>query len=442
MTTFTDLPDSAPDHDQRPAGAHDGCGCGQAPERANPWRRGFTRRRVLQGGTALVAALGVQQVTTRFAFSAPGTAASKEDTLVVVSLRGGMDGLNVFVPAFEPDYYKFRPNIAIPQAALLPLDGRFGMHPALKSLQPFWKSGQLAVVHAVGTPDKTLSHFEAMDTVERGVANGGSDGWLNRVLQARADKGVFSAVQIGSALPTSLTGEAPALAMNGIDSFGLGGLDYIRAQTTTALRKLYANYSHPMAKQADDTLLALDTTTRLQKTQYQAAAQYPDGYFANALREIARLIKANVGLTIATVDVGGWDTHTGEGALQGDLANLLTGLGDGLAAFLTDLGSKIADVTVGIVSEFGRTLHGNANNGTDHGRGQAMIVAGGGVNGGKVYGKWPGLIAQDGYDNSLTGTTDYRSVFGEVLQKRCAVANLPKVFPDHKVVPLGVVKPR
>src|SRR2546430_5599524 len=136
MTIFTDLPDSAPPHDQRPRGAHDGCTCGEGPERADPWRKGFTRRRILQGGTALVAALGVQQVTTRFAFSAPAAGASKEDTLVVVSLRGGMDGLNVFVPAFEADYYKFRPNIAIPQAALLPLDGRFGMHPALKSLQP------------------------------------------------------------------------------------------------------------------------------------------------------------------------------------------------------------------------------------------------------------------------------------------------------------------
>jgi uncharacterized protein (DUF1501 family) len=441
MTSLRDLPDGALQHEARPDGAHHGCDCGQAAAAADPWRKGFTRRRMMQGGAALVAAFGAQQVTTRFAYGAPGTAGNT-DVLLLVSLRGGWDSLNAFVPAFEPNYYKFRPNIAIPQDALLPLDGRFGMHPALTDLMPFWKRGQLAVVQAVSTPDQTLSHFEAMDTVERGTASGSSDGWLNRVLQARADKGVFSAVQIGSAVPTSLSGPAPALAMDSIDSFGLGGLDYVRAESTRALRKLYANYSHPMARQATDTLRALDTTIRLQRTQYAAAADYPDGYFANSLREVARLIKAGIGLTIATLDVGGWDTHTGEGGVQGDFANNLTGLGSALAAFLTDLGPAVSGVTVAVVSEFGRTLHGNDNNGTDHGRGQAMMLLGGGLNGGRVYARWPGLSGRDGYDNSLMGTVDYRSVLGEILQKRCAVGNLAKVFPDHRVTPVGAVKPR
>lgn len=441
MTTFRELPDDVLPHEIRPADAHDGCDCGTAPDRRDPWRKGFTRRRMLQGSAALVAAFGTQQVTTKFAFSAPAAAAA-EDVLLVVSLRGGMDGLNVIVPAFEPNYYKFRPNIAIPQGALLPLSNGFGMHPGLKSLQPFWASKQFAVVHAVSTPDKTLSHFEAMDTVERGTGNGTGDGWLNRVLQARADKGVFSAVQIGSSLPTSLTGPAPALAMDGIDSFGLGGLDYIRMESTRALRKLYAGYNHPMTTQVNDTLSALDTTTRLQKTEYKAAATYPGGYFADSLKEVARLVKANVGLTIATLDVGGWDMHTGEGGLNGDLNNNLTGLGDALAAFLADLGTGVARVNVAVVTEFGRTLHSNDNNGTDHGRGQAMLVLGGGINGGKVYAKWPGLDARDGYDNSLMGTTDYRSVMGEILTRRSGVKSLAKVFPDLTPTAIGVAKPR
>ena len=441
MTNLRELPDDVVTHDSRPVGMHDRCDCGTAPERSDPWRGGFTRRRMLQGGAALVAAFGAQQVTTRYAFSAPAAGATK-DVLILVSLRGGWDSMNAFVPAFEANYYKFRPNVAIPQGALTPLSNGFGMHPALAPLRPFWQRKQMAVVQAVSTPDKTLSHFEAMDTVERGVGNGQGDGWLNRVLQARADKGVFSAVQIGSSLPTSLSGPAPALAMDGIDSFGLGGLDYIRAESTRALRTMYAGYAHPMAGQVHDTLAALDTTTRLQKTEYTSAVDYPGGYFADRLKEVARLIKANIGLSIATLDVGGWDTHSGQGGVNGDFADNLAGLSGGLAAFLTDIGPKIADVSVAVISEFGRTLHGNDNNGTDHGRGQAMLLLGGGLNGGRVYAKWPGLNPRDGYDNSLMGTTDYRSVLGELLTRRAGVTSLARVFPDLEPTTVGAIKPR
>lgn len=438
-----DLPAAAPPHPARPAGAHDGCDCGRGAARPDRWQAGFTRRRLLQGGAALVAALGEQQVTTRLAFAAPAgqAAAPAVDVLVVVSLRGGWDALNAVVPAFDPAYYRVRPNIAIPQRALLPLDGRFGLHPALADLRPFWADGRLAVVHAVGTPDQTLSHFEAMDTVERGTATGAADGWLNRVLQVRADTGVFSAVQVGTALPTSLTGPAPALAVDGIDSFGLGGLDYIRTESTRALRALYADYRHPMTRQVTDTLRAMATTDRLRAKGYTPAAAYPDGYFGTALREVARLVKAGVGLTVATLDVGGWDTHTGQGGVSGGLADSLAGLGAGLAAFLTDLGPRADNVVLAVISEFGRTLHSNDNAGTDHGRGQAMLLLGGGVRGGRVYGRWPGLDPHDGYDNCLPGTTDYRSVLAEVLRDRCGVGNLAAVFPDHRPTPVGTVRP-
>jgi uncharacterized protein (DUF1501 family) len=198
-----------------------------------------------------------------------------------------------------------------------------------------------------------------------------------------------------------------------------------------------------MARQAADTLRALDVTARLQKTEYAPATEYPGGYFANALKEAARLIKANIGLSIATLDLGGWDMHSGLGRVDGgDMKGHLDDLNGAITAFLTDLGTKIADITLVTLTEFGRTVHENNNVGTDHGRGFAMLVAGGGVNGGKVYTKWPGLSPRDGYDNSLAATTDYRSVIGEILSRRADVGNLAKVFPDHKVTPLGVVKAR
>jgi uncharacterized protein (DUF1501 family) len=434
---------STPRHDQRPEGMHAGCDCGHEEEAPDPWRRGFTRRRVLQGSTAMVAALGVQTVSTRYAFSA---AAKKldADTVVVVSLRGGWDGLNVVVPTFENRYYEQRPSIAVPKAAALALDRGFGLHPSMAGLYKLYGAGKLAPVVAVGTPDMTLSHFEAMDTLERGTATSGvPSGWLNRVLQVRGDQGVFSAVQMGSSLPLSLAGDAPALTMSGIQSFGLQGYDDVKARAHTAFDALYKGMKHPLATQVHDTVAALNKIGKIAPTPDAVAKTYPGGGFGDALKDIARLVKADLGLSVATLDVGGWDMHTNEGGVDGQLSDLLKSVDQGLSAFVADLGPKFAGVTVLLISEFGRTLRQNGATGTDHGHGQPMLVLGGGIKGGKVYGAWPGLDDKVLFSNgSVAGRTDYRDVIADVFNKRARVGSFSKIFPDYKPKNVGLATPR
>jgi uncharacterized protein (DUF1501 family) len=442
------LPATTPGHDQRPAGMHAGCDCGGDPVvdlgDDDPWRRGFTRRRMVQGSAAMVAALGVQTVSTRYAFAAAPKAADA-DTVVVISLRGGWDSLNIVVPTFEDRYYQQRPNIAVPKAAALALDRGFGLHPALAGLHKLYGAGKLAPVVAVGTPDTTLSHFEAMDTLERGTARSGTpSGWLNRVLQARGDEGVFSAVQMGSSLPLSLAGDAPALTMSGVQSFGLMGFDDVKAKAATAFASLYKGMKHPLATQVQDTVAAIGKIGKIAPTPDAVAKTYPGGGFGDALKDVARLVKAKLGMTVATIDVGGWDMHTNEGRIDGgDMLNHLKEIDQGLSAFVADLGAAFAGVTVVLISEFGRTLRENGAVGTDHGHGQAMLVLGGGIKGGNVYGAWPGLTDKALYTNgSVAGRTDYRDVLGEVLAKRARVSSFTKIFPDHKPKPLGLATAR
>jgi uncharacterized protein (DUF1501 family) len=440
-----DLPSTAPRHDERPVGLHAGCDCGSEPEQIDPWRKGFTRRRVMQGSTAMVAALGLQTVTSRYAFSA--TKALNTDTIVVINLRGGWDSLSIVVPTFEDSYYKLRPNVAIPKAAALPLAGGFGLHPALPNIHKLYKAGQFAPVVATGTPDKTLSHFEAMDTLERGTGTGlNSSGWMNRVLQARSQTGVFSAVQFGSQLPLALSGEAPALALGNVESFGLAGYDDVSAKAASAFAGLYKSLKHPMTAQVTDTLDAISSVAKLREKEYVPAngAKYPDGGLGGTLKDAARLMKGKVGLTMAAIDVGGWDMHTNEGRVDGgDLRNHMEELDNSLNAFVTDLGPAFGNVTVVLVSEFGRTVRENGTVGTDHGHGQAMWVLGGSINGGKVYGKWPTLAEDKLFLNgSLAATTDYRDVLGDVLSKRGGVGSFKAVFPDYTPKPLGISKAR
>ena len=440
------LPAGTPGHDERPAGMHAGCDCGGDAEPTDPWRRGFTRRRVVQGTSAMVAALGVQTVSTRYAFAAPTAAKALDaDTVVVISLRGGWDSLNIVVPTFEDRYYQQRPNIAVPKAAALPLERGFGLHPALAGLHKLYGAGKMAPVVAVGTPDTTLSHFEAMDILERGTGRAGSpSGWLNRVLDARADQGVFSAVQMGSSLPLSLAGDAPALTMSGVQSFGLAGYDDVKAKAATAFAALYKGMKHPLADQVRDTVAAISKIGSIKPTPEAVAKTYPGGGFGDALKDVSRLIKANLGMTIATIDVGGWDMHTNEGRVDGgDMTNHLKELDQGLTAFLADLGAAAKNVSVVLISEFGRTLRENGSQGTDHGHGQAMLVLGDGIMGGKVHGAWPGLGDKELYNNgSVAGRTDYRDVLGDLLVKRAKVGSLAKVFPDYKPKAIGLADAR
>ncbi len=434
---------SSPSAPPRAQEQHVGCEC--STESPDPWKKGFTRRRVMQGSAALVAALGLQTVTTRLAFSADPQA--NTDTIITINLRGGWDSLNVVIPTFESVYYSSRPNIAIPKEAALPMDRGFGLHPGLKQMHDLYKSGKFSPVVGVVTPDTTLSHFEAMDTLERGYSSGSNgSGWMNRVLGERQTTSVFSGVQFGAQLPLALTGDAGSIAIQHLEEFGLAGYDELSTKAAAAFSTLYSRVKHPMVATVEETLGAVRKIADLRTSKYEpsATANYPEGGLGDSLRDTARLIKNNFGLALAAIDVGGWDMHTNEGNVGGgDMRNHMDELDAGLGAFVRDLGPQFDNVTIVLISEFGRTVAENGTNGTDHGHGQSMLVLGGQLNGGKVYGDWPGLAAAKlSVNQSVGGTVDYRDVLGDILARRGGIGSFTNVFPDHRPEFLGIAKQR
>lgn len=401
------------------------------------WSHGFTRRRFLAGaGMVAAAALGTQLVTTRYAYAVPGTSDGR--VLVVVFLRGGFDGLAAVVPAGDPDYPTARPAIGVPDSVLLPLDRRFGLHPALGPLHRYWTSRQLAFVHAVGGPNITRSHFQAQDQVERGVdAADARTGWLERALAQSGPGTTFRATSEGIRVPFSLAGTPGVVSLRGVDSVSL----YRQSdRLLTALRELYTGLDLLSAEQVPVALQLLEEATALQQTDYKPGASYPEGYFGDALSDVARLIKSGTGLRVATVDVGGWDLHTNAGpAAAGSMTEQLTDLGASLAAFAEDLGTLLGQVMVVTMSEFGRRVAENGSGGTDHGHGNAMMLLGGAVAGGAVYGDWPGLGTAALVDGDLPGVNDYRDVLFEVSNAQLGLGSVTDVFPGHSYAPLGLV---
>ncbi|HEY3340924.1 MAG TPA: DUF1501 domain-containing protein [Anaerolineae bacterium] len=382
----------------------------------------------------------------RLAF-APQAQAARGDVLVCIFQRGGMDGLNVVVPVGDSNYYTLRPTIGIAEPkpgdvkTAIDLDGYFALHPALALLKPLYDSKALAIVHACGSPDPTHSHFDAMDFMERGTpgAKALTTGWLARHL-ASLNNGNLSplrAVGIGTMVQESLRGEVPAVALRSISDFHLRG----RANEITTLQKTLATlYAAPQPispalqtaahEIADiERLLAKVNITTYKPTQ---SASYPQSDFGRGLMQVAQLIKADVGLEVACLDVGGWDTHSNEGGSEGTLARLLTDLGGVLAAFYTDLGDQARRTTIVTMSEFGRRAAENGSSGTDHGHANAMFVMGGNVNGGKVYADWPTLapdrLSEPG---DLALTTDYRDILAEIISKRLGNSRLDQVFPNY-----------
>lgn len=404
------------------------------------WSAGFTRRRFLAGaGAVAAAALGSQLVTTRYSYALPIPGGTP--TLVVIFLRGGFDGLSAVVPGSDPDYAAARPTMGIPAGSLLALERGFGLHPACAPLYPLWTNGQLAIVHAVGSPNSSRSHFTAQEIVERGVEGPSTQtGWLERALDLAGPGTTFRAVSEGAMLPSSLAGTSGALTMRGVDSLFLrGGTDRVR----NALRGLYTGLEHPAVDQVDLTLRTLTDAAALQDPDYHPGngAVYPQGEFGAAISDVARLVKANVGLRVATIDVGGWDIHTYAGTVDsGDMTAHLTELAAALAAFATDVGTRLADVTVVTMSEFGRRVAQNGSGGTDHGHGNAMFLLGGRVAGGQIHGTWPGLAPAALIDGDLAGPNDYRDVLGEVTQHQLGLGSLTAVFPGHSFAPIGVMR--
>ncbi|MCB0898701.1 MAG: DUF1501 domain-containing protein [Actinobacteria bacterium] len=369
----------------------------------------------------------------------------KGDTLVVLSLRGGFDGLSAVAPVGDPYYADLRPTIAVPVAAALPLDTTFGLHPAMSALKEQWDLGRVAAVNATGLPNPNRSHFSAMDEVERAAPGSGiRTGWLDRMLSLHDPSGPFGAVQLGStSMPMAFAGPRDELGMDRLADFVLDGAsqEADRARWSSALTLLHDRAGGALKTSAQVTLAALETASEL--ADYDPVVPYPDSDLGRTLQDVAQLIKADVGARVITLDEGDWDMHADLGRVEGGwMADKLTDLSGSLAAFLEDLGPAREQVTLITISEFGRRAQENESAGVDHGWGNVMFVAGGNVNPG-LHGQWPGLSPGNLDDGDLRATTDYRAVFADVLANRCGAddAAVGAVFPGWSGDTLGVTAP-
>jgi uncharacterized protein (DUF1501 family) len=422
----------------------------------------ITRRVFVKGGAMALLAMGRPPAFLTRSLLAE-TLRARSRTIVAIFQRGAVDGLNMVVPFGDPAYYQHRRVIAIPapsstRGSAVDLDGFFGLHPALQPLHEIWTRGEMAVVHAVGSPDPTRSHFDAQDFMESGTpgVKETRDGWLNRVLRATAcgDCGgrtlaggaahaaqhaagqagladSFRGVAVTPALPRSLQGSVPTLAIPDLQRFGVTD-----PSLESTFEKMYRTPEGDMVAAAGRE--AFDAVAKLRDlaARYQPlpGVRYPNAELGSALRQIAQMIKADVGLEIAFAESGGWDTHSNQGAGSGQLATRFTELAIGIRALYDDLGDLAEDVVIITMSEFGRTVAENGSGGTDHGHANCMLVIGGAVRGGRVYGEWPGLEPEQLHERrDLALTTDFRDVFAEVASKHLGAEGLERVFPGHEI---------
>jgi uncharacterized protein (DUF1501 family) len=408
-----------------------------------------TRRAFLRNGAlAVVGTTAIPSFLARAAYGAvePGMRTKR---LVVIFQRGAADGLNIVVPHAERAYYAMRPSINIPQSSVIDLDGFFGLHPSLAAFQPIWRQGHLAIVHAAGSPDPTRSHFDAQDFMESGTpgVKATEDGWLNRTLRSLpdpAEQSDFRAVAMGPSLPRILTGPEPAIAVNNVNDFGVGGRNPNASPIANTFEAMYAqSVDTVLHGTGQETFEAVKMLKSADPAKYTPApgTNYPQGRFGESLKQLAQLVKANLGVQVAFADIGGWDHHVNEGSTQGQLANVLRDFSQSLASFWIDLGDLAEDTVVVTMSEFGRTARENGNRGTDHGHANVMFVMGGPVKGGKVYGQWPGLEdsqLHEGRDLALT--TDFRTVLGEGVYRHLGNTSLSQVFPGFAAKPTEFLK--
>lgn len=418
----------------------------------------ISRRNLLKAaGAAGVVGLGQQLFPAwmpRMAFAQDSDRADR-DVLVVIFQRGGMDGLNAVIPYAEGSlYYDKRPTIAIPEpdggdGSIIDLNGFFGLHPALRPLKDVYDANALTVIHGAGSPNNSRSHFDAMEYMERGIPGDKitGTGWITRHLNTASwqNDSPFRAIGMGALVPASFRGTSSTLALRSIADFHLGGR---QDQLTSIRNTLSGLYS---VQQPTDLLSStsagifntIDLLAELSATEYVPAngVTYPDTEFGMGLRQVAQLIKAGVGLEVAAVDIGGWDTHDDQGGTDGRFAGLLGELAQGLSAFYFDLHDQMQNVTVVSMSEFGRTASENASGGTDHGRASAMFVMGGAASGG-VHANWNGLSDGALDEGDLAVTTDYRDILSEILTKRVNNNALDQIFPGYTPNMPGIIRSR
>ena len=407
---------------------------------------GLSRRRLL-GGMAATGALTVStslfgQAVRQASFAA-GTGGN---VLVVLSFRGGIDGLGMVVPHGDPAYYTARPRIAVPKASLVMADAMFGLHPEMAPLQWLWDAGELAAVHAVGMAVPNRSHFEAMELIED-AAPGSSlrQGWVNRMVGLDAGAAT-DAVHLGSSTPPTLVeGPAPTVATQSLDDIQLAGSeDGWGARRRSHLETMWDAAYDPMAVAARSALATVATLGGVASSPYEPTVAYPTGWpatdLSHALKDTARLIKADIGTEVVSVDFGTWDMHDGYGNLQwGNMQTMTGAFAQSVSAFLQDLGPLRSKVTLVTISEFGRRVAENGNGGLDHGWGNMMLLMGGGVRGGRYYGQWPGLGFGSLVEGDVKVTTDYRQVLGEIVHKRFPDKDVSQVFPDVPFAPLDLL---
>ncbi len=409
----------------------------------------LTRRVLLKAGACALAAAAAPP---RFLARAASAAGTPGKVLVALFQRGAVDGLSMIVPHGDRDYASVRASIAIrpprpgDTGAAIDLDGFFGLHPSLAPLLPLWESRALAIVHACGSPDRTRSHFDAQDYMESGTPGTKStaDGWLSRAAARHTTPASpFRAVALGPTLPRILRGDAGAISMASIQRFDVRSASQSPAPPT-GFESLYDQGIHDLlhgtGRETFEAVRMLKSAGAERLTPANNAV-YPRSRLGDSLRQIAQLIRADVGLEIAFTDAAGWDTHVGQGAEQGQLAARLRDFGASLAAFAQDLGDRMANVVVLTMSEFGRTVAENGNRGTDHGHATAMLLLGGGVRGGRVYGRWPGLARERLYEaRDLAVTTDFRTLFAEVAGRQLGISQPATLFPGWTpAASLGII---
>jgi len=402
----------------------------------------ITRRGFMKGGAlAVIGTAAVPSFLTRAAMGAETGGGKKR--FIVLFQRGAADGLNIVIPHGERDYYGMRPTIGIPRGQELDLDGFFGLHPSMGALKPLWEQKHLAIVHAAGSPDTTRSHFDAQDYMESGTPGVKSteDGWLNRAMRSekKPDASPFRAIALGGSMPRALSGQYPAIAIDNVNQFGVGGNNPGAQPAATSFEAMYSqSVDSVLHGTGTETFEAVKMLKSADPGKYRPApgANYPRGRFGDSLRQVAQLLKADLGVEVAFADIGGWDHHVNEGSTQGQLANLLREFSQSLAAFWTDLGPIADEAVIVSMTEFGRTARQNGNGGTDHGHAGVMFVMGGPVRGGKVYGQWPGLAPEQLYEGrDLALTTDFRRVLGEGVYRHLGNKQLATVFPGFESSP-------
>jgi uncharacterized protein (DUF1501 family) len=405
-----------------------------------------SRRVFIKSGAAAMLSLGF---APGFLTRAAEAADARKRLLIAIFQRGAVDGLNMLVPFGDAEYYKLRPSIGIAQpgreGAALDLDGFFGLHPRMAPLKPLYDQGLLAAIHACGSPDSTRSHFDAQDYMESATPGVKStrDGWLNRYLQAINSSTPLQGVAVTRQTPRTMQGRAATLSFPGVDEFAV-------RDTMGSARAIQDSYSRTtdalLNASARDAFEAMAVLQKATAGSYQPAngADYPRSPFGRAVQEIARIAKANVGLEVAFAEPTGWDTHVGQGASDGQLAGRLDDLARGIAALTRDLGDRMGDTVIMTMSEFGRAASQNGNGGTDHGHGNAMMLIGGPVKGGHVYGSWPGLQPEQRYESrDLAVTTDFRNVFAEVVTAHLGapVTSLTRILPGFTPTkPVGIIR--